>query len=250
MTAYQNEVIWIIGASSGIGAALAKELCSRGAHIALSARRKEALETLKQSLGSEHRIFALDVTDADLVLRTANAIRAVYGRIDRVIFLAASYAPMNLDALNLVAVRQIIDVNLLGAFHVVHAVLPVLKEQQAGQIALCGSVAGYTGLPGGQPYSATKAGIINLAESMRAELPDSIDVKLISPGFVKSELTDKNNFTMPMIISAERAATYIADGLLKKAFEVHFPKRFTLWLKLLRIMPHALAFKITKIFKI
>jgi len=248
--AYPNEVIWIIGASSGIGAALAKELASRGAHIALSSRRKEALETLKKSLGSEHRVFALDVTDADMVLRTAQAIRAAYGRIDRVIFLAASYTPMNLDALNLVATRQIIEVNLVGAFHVVHAVLPILKEQQIGQIALCGSVAGYTGLPGGQPYSATKAGIINLAESMRAELPGGIDVKLISPGFVKSELTDKNDFRMPMIISAERAATYIADGLLEKAFEVHFPRRFTLLLKWLRILPYGLAFKITRTFKI
>lgn len=246
---YHNEVIWIIGASSGIGAALSKELSVRGATLALSARRKEALKRLKQSLGSKHKIFAVDVTDADLVARTAQAIRTAFGRIDRVIFLAAAYTPMKIDNLDLSMTRQIINSNLLGAYYVIYAVLPILKEQKKGQIGLCGSVAGYTGLPGGQPYSATKAGIINLAESMRAELSQTIDVKLISPGFVKSELTDKNDFKMPMIISTEHAAVYIADGLLKEEFEVHFPRRFTLWLKLLRILPYPLAFRITQTFK-
>lgn len=248
--AYKDEVIWIIGASSGIGAALSKELATRGALLALSARRKEALEILTSSLGTEHKIFPLDVRDADLVIRTAQAIHASFGRIDRIVFLAAAYAPMKLTELDLALTRQIIEVNLLGAFHLVQAVLPILKEQQKGQIALCGSVAGYTGLPGGQPYSATKAAIINLAESLRAELPNTIDVKLISPGFVRTELTDKNNFKMPMIISAERAAEVIADGLHTNVFEIHFPKRFTLFLKMLRLLPYGLAFRITRKFNI
>lgn len=246
---YQDKVIWIIGASSGIGEALTRELASRGAVLALSARRKDALEKLKDSLRDErHKIFALDVTDADVVTRTAGAIRAALGRIDSVIFLAASYTPMKLENLNLAVTRQIIDVNLLGAFHVVHAVLPILKDQSAGQIALCGSVAGYIGLPGGQPYSATKSAIINLAESLRAELPKKIDIKLISPGFVRTELTNKNDFDMPMIIEPEQAAKAIADGLLEKRFEVHFPKRFTCLLKLLRLLPYHLALKITRKF--
>ncbi|MGE0754881.1 MAG: SDR family oxidoreductase [Alphaproteobacteria bacterium] len=141
---YNNEVIWIIGASSGIGAALAKELSARGARLALSARRKEMLETLKQSLGVEHKIFALDVTDAELVGRTAQAIRAAFGRIDRVIFLAAAYTPMKFDNFDLALTRQMIEVNLLGAFYTVDAALLIFKEQQKGQIALCGSVAGYS----------------------------------------------------------------------------------------------------------
>lgn len=244
---YKNEVIWIIGASSGIGAALARELSQRGALLALSARRKDALEALKSSLGEDHKIFTLDVADAELVSRTANAVRAAFGRIDRIIFLAAAYTPMKLCALDLAVTKQIVDVNLQGAFHVVHASLPIFKDQQRGQIALCGSVAGYTGLPGGQPYSATKAAIINLAESMHAELPKFIDVKLISPGFVKSELTDKNDFNMPMIISAEQAARHIAEGLTIKTFEIHFPKRFTFGLKFLRLLPYSLSFKLTRI---
>jgi len=247
---YHNQVVWIIGASSGIGAALAKELAQRGAKLALSARRKDTLEQLKSELGESHKIFALDVTDAELVRRTAQAIRAAFDRIDRVVFLSAAYQPMNVDELDLHMTRQMVDVNLMGAFYVVHAVLPIFKEQQDGQLTLCGSVAGYTGLPNGQPYSATKAALINLAESLKAELPSTIDVKLISPGFVKSELTDKNDFKMPMMISSEKAAIYIADGLLRRNFEVHFPKGFTVWLKLLRLLPYIIAFSITKRFKL
>jgi short-subunit dehydrogenase len=243
---YQNEVVWIIGASSGIGAALAEALAGRGATLALSARRKDALESLKERLGPQHKLFMLDVSDAELVVRTAQAIRAAFGRIDRIIFMAAAYTPMKLNDLDIAVTRQMIDVNLLGAFHVVHAVLPLLKEQGHGQLALCGSVAGYMGLPGGQPYSATKAAIISLAETLHAELPQPIDVKLISPGFVRSELTDKNDFSMPCIISAQQAAEHIASGLLRKSFEVHFPWRFTLLLKLLRLLPYRLAFKITQ----
>lgn len=188
------------------------------------------------------------MSDAELVTRTAGAIRAAFGHIDSVIFLAAAYTPMKLESLDLAVTRQIIDVNLAGAFHVVYAVLPILGDRSAGQIALCGSVAGYIGLPGGQPYSATKAAIINLAESLRAELPQKINIKLISPGFVRTELTDKNDFQMPMIISPKDAAKAIADGLLGKQFEVHFPKRFTIWLKLLRMLPYSVALNITRRF--
>ncbi len=236
---YQNKVVWIIGASSGIGEALARELASRGALLALSARNKAALENLRDSLNNEsHKVFELDVCDAESVTQKANEIRDVFGKVDSVIFLAASYTPMKLDKLDLAITQQIVEVNLLGAFHVVNSVLPILKNQSHGQIALCGSVAGYFGLPGGQPYSATKAGIINLAESLHAELPKSIDVKLINPGFVRTKLTDQNNFKMPMIIGADVAAKSIADGLLKKQFEVHFPKKFTYLLKLLCIFPY------------
>lgn len=245
---FAGEVIWIIGASSGIGHALAQRLAAGGAVLALSARRREEIEALAASLGVSHKAFALDVTDAALCERTAMAIRAAFGRIDRIIFLAAVYAPMKLSELDMAVTRQMIEVNLLGAFHVVQACLPLLKEQGKGQLALCGSVAGYVGLPGGQPYSATKAGIISLAESLRAELPASIDIRLISPGFVRTALTEKNPFDMPMIISAPQAAEYIAAGLLGRNFEIHFPRRFTLWLKFLRLLPYTPALTITRTF--
>jgi short-subunit dehydrogenase len=243
---YKNEIIWVIGASSGIGYALAVELAARGATLALSARRKEELEKLKERIGEHHMIYPLDVTDTELTMRTAKAIHAANGRIDRVIFMSAAYSPMQLDSLDMLFTRHMVDVNIMGAFNVVYAVLPLLKDQKSGQIALCGSVAGYTGLSGGQPYSATKAAVMNIAESLAAECPSHVDVKLISPGFVRTPLTDKNNFSMPMIITPEAAAKAIVNELHSKRFEIHFPKKFTLMLKLLRLLPYALALKITK----
>lgn len=250
---YQGDVVWIIGASSGIGEALARELSAQGATLALSARRKKVLDELKASLKNkhgavQHKVFALDVTDAQLANKTAQAIRTAFGKVDRIAFFSAAYTPMKLDALDKKIIRQIVEVNLLGALHTISAVLPIFKSQQHGQIALCGSVAGYIGLPGGQPYSLTKAGVINLAESLKGECPDFIDVKLISPGFVRTGLTDKNDFDMPMIISTKQAGKAIANGLLTNNFEVHFPKRFTIWLKLLNLLPYWLMLKITKKF--
>ena len=244
---YQNQIVWIIGASSGIGSALVRELSMRGATLALSARRKDELEKLKSDLGERHKIFPLDIKEVETTLRTGQAIRAAFGRIDRVIFLAAAYVPMKIDVLDLTVAKDIIDINLTGAFNLVHAVLPILKSQNTkSQLALCGSVAGYIGLPGGQPYSATKAAIINLAESLHAECKDSIDIKLISPGFVRTPLTNKNNFQMPMIIEPEQAAREIADGLLSHRFEIHFPKKFTLFIKLLRLLPYTLLLRLIR----
>lgn len=244
---YQDQIVWIIGASSGIGYALARELSARGALLALSARRKDELEKLNDELGERHKVFVLDTSNAETTLRTAQAIRLGYGRIDRIIFLAAAYAPMKLGSLDIAVTKGIVDINLTGAFNLVHAVLPILKTQKTiGQLALCGSVAGYIGLPGGQPYSATKAAIINLAESLHAECRDRVDIKLISPGFVRTPLTNKNKFAMPSIIEPEQAAKEIAEGLLSQGFEVHFPKKFTLLLKLLRWLPYPLSLYITR----
>lgn len=244
---YKNQIVWIIGASSGIGLALSRELASRGATLMLTARRNSELETLQSSLGDAHKVFVLDVTEADTVNRTAQAIRAAFDRIDRVVFLAAAYAPMQLQSLDQAVTHQLIEINLTSAFNIVHAVMPIFKTQKnKGQLALCGSVAGYIGLPGGQPYSSTKAAIINLAESLHAECSDSFDVKLISPGFVRTPLTDKNDFKMPMIIEPEQAARAIADGLLLRRFEIHFPKKFTFFLKFLRLLPYGLSLRLTR----
>lgn len=243
---FKDQAVWIIGASSGIGLALARELSRRGAKLALSSRRGDELERRKVELGQQHQVFAFDVTDADATTRAAQSVKTSYGRIDRIVFLAAAYTPMQLDMLDITATRSIVDVNVTGAFNLVHAVLPILKGQTPqGQLALCSSVAGYIGLPNGQPYSATKAAIINLAESLQAECKDDVDIKLICPGFVRTPLTDKNDFKMPMMIEPEQAAREIADGLLSRRFEIHFPKRFTIFLKLLRLLPYALSQRLT-----
>lgn len=248
---YSNKIVWIIGASSGIGEALSKELASRGAILCLSARRDKELENLKNSLvGARHEIFPLDVSNPESIMDSARAINTHFGCINSIILLAAAYKPMRLEGLDMAYVRQIIETNLLSPFYVLHAVLPILKNQRHGQIALCGSAAGYMGLPGGQPYSATKAAIINLAESLRSELGEMLDVKIINPGFVKTDLTAKNTFSMPMIITPKQAATHIADGLLSKNFEIHFPKRFTFFLKVMQLLPYALSTKIMARFNV
>lgn len=239
---------WIIGASTGIGAALAREMAARGDKVCVSARNENALRDVLHSLpGDGHHMHAIDVADHESVVRAHNAVRSVWDRVDCIIFMAGLYTPMKTGAIDLKEMRRIIDVNLTGAFYVAETILPALLNQKSNkkpQIALCASVAGWRGLPNGQPYGATKAGLINLAESMRTEHSDNIDIRVINPGFVQTRLTDKNDFDMPMRISAEDAAVKIADGLEGGAFDIHFPKAFTAGLRLLRLMPDWLYFKI------
>jgi len=241
---FKDQSIWIIGASSGIGAALARELSARGAKIFLSARQEGKLQSLARELGPDHQSLPLDAAQPGAIAAAFTTIST--RKIDRVIYLAATYEPGKISAMDMDHARQMIAVNLTGALEMLHTILPVMEAKGHGQIALCGSVAGYTGLPGGQPYSATKAAIINLAESLHAEMKSkNIDVKLISPGFVETPMTDKNNFDMPAIISPESAARYIAQGLQSKTFEIHFPKKFTFFMKLLRILPYGLRLWLT-----
>jgi short-subunit dehydrogenase len=233
--------IWIIGASSGIGRALAIEMAHQGAILSLSARNLEALQDLQKTIGAGHSLYPLDVTDHTKLKNAANA----QPRIDSVIFMAGVYEPCSVFESDINATQNIININLMGAFNTIHAVLPIMRAQKSGQIALCGSVAGYRGLPNGQPYSATKAAIINLAETLRLEeKQNGIDVRLISPGFVNTPLTQKNKFAMPMMIEPEQAAKAIIQGLLGQSFDIHFPKKFTCIMKMLHLLPDWLYFKI------
>jgi len=164
---YNGKNIWIVGASNGIGAELAKALAKQGARIALSARDNEKLIEVKASLkGLDNSVYSLDVTSAEKVKETAERIAKDFGRIDSVIFMAAAYKPHDGKEPDLATVKQIIDVNFTGALNVVYSALPILKSQGKGQIVLCASVAGFRGLPNGQPYCATKAALINFAESL------------------------------------------------------------------------------------
>lgn len=242
---FKHENIWIIGASSGIGEALASELSAQGATLILSARSKDALERSQQALGSQHYIYPLDVADYGDVEAAVSYITSTVKKLDRVIFMAAIYQPADIVNMDVTFAKQLLEVNVLGAFHITKAVLPLLEKQSAGQLALCASVAGYVGLPGGQPYSASKAALINFAESLYVEAPKNVDIKLINPGFVRTPMTDKNKFAMPMRVEPEVAARYIIDGLKSKAFEIHFPKKFTIFLKFLSIMPYGIKLFLT-----
>lgn len=208
MEDFVNKNIWIIGASSGIGKALANHLAGKGANIILSARSEDTLKKVKDNLkGPGHRVFPVDVSDSDALDSTAKAIKAACGKINSIVFLAAIYGPGSLDEIEPENISKLIDINLKGAFYIAQTTLPILKDQGYGQLALCGSVAGYRGLPKSQPYSATKAAIINLAESLNAEEGHKgLDIKVINPGFVETPMTDKNKFEMPMKIKPEEAA--------------------------------------------
>ena len=237
-----SERIWIMGASDGIGAALARLWAARGASLILSARSEDRLADLAQELGGAE-VLPCDVTDRDSLDTVAKAI-IDRGKVDRAITLAALYDPGKVMELDPDQAARIVNVNLTGSFNFARAAVPLLR--QGGQLALTGSVAGYFGLPQGQIYSATKAGVINLAESLRAELANDVDVRLISPGFVDTRLTQKNDFDMPALMQPAAAAEAILNGLDKGGFEVHFPRRVTLPLKFLRALPYGLAMRLTK----
>lgn len=237
-----SERIWIMGASDGIGAALARLWAARGASLILSARSEDRLADLAQELGGAE-VLPCDVTDRDSLDTVAKAI-IDRGKVDRAITLAALYDPGKVMELDPDEAARIVNVNLTGSFNFARAAVPLLR--QGGQLALTGSVAGYFGLPQGQIYSATKAGVINLAESLRAELANDVDVRLISPGFVDTRLTQKNDFDMPALMQPAAAAEAILNGLDKGGFEVHFPRRLTLPLKFLRALPYGLAMRLTK----
>ncbi len=235
--------IWIIGASSGIGAALASVLSERGVHLILSARSEDKLRKVSENLNSETILLPLDITSVEEIKLALGKLE----KLDAVIFLAATYQPGSFQSNSLEQSQSIVDVNFKGMLNVVHVVLPRLQKQGKGQLVLCGSVAGYRGLPNAQPYSATKAAIINFAESLYTENKRTgVDIKLISPGFVRTPMTDKNDFTMPMIIEPAQAAEAIANGLTRPGFEIHFPKRFTFFMKLLALLPYPLYFAISR----
>jgi short-subunit dehydrogenase len=243
MSAYSGKVIWIIGASTGIGRALAVELAGQGANLILSARSTDKLNALNVELGGRHAVIAVDAGDHEGLGRAAET----FPKIDSVIFMAAIYAPHSQKTKDISFIHEMLNVNIGGAFNTVNAVLPIFERQGFGQIVLCGSVAGYRGLPFGQPYCATKAAIINYAESLKIELESkNIDVKLISPGFVRTPLTDKNDFPMPMMIEAEDAAKAIVKGLQGRGFEIHFPKKFTWIMKILRALPAPVYFWVAR----
>jgi len=244
MKDYKDKTIWIIGASSGIGAALAVNLAAKGSRVIISARNETALQSVR---GDKNNIDILpfDVSTIKDVERATDKVFAQYKKIDSIVFLAAAYNPTKITEISVDEMASMMDINFMGAFHVVYCVLPHLIKQGVGQIALCGSVAAYRGLPNGQPYSATKAALMNFTESLRFEVAHhGIDVKLISPGFVRTPLTDKNDFSMPMMIEPIEAANYIAKGLLSSKFEIHFPFMFTKIMKFIRIIPDFLYFKL------
>ena len=243
ITTWTGQVVWLVGASTGIGRATAERLHAAGARVVISARNGAALQLFEQthtgSLG-----IALDVCDRAAMQAAAQRIVAAHGRIDLAMYCAGYYKAMRATDFDLDDALRHDDVNYRGALHLLDAVLPVVRRQRAGHLSLVSSVAGYRGLPQGLAYGPTKAALINLAETLYMDLqPLGIGVSLINPGFVETPLTAQNQFKMPALITPERAATEIVAGWEAGKFEIHFPKRFTLWLQALRHLSDGLYFK-------
>jgi NADP-dependent 3-hydroxy acid dehydrogenase YdfG len=239
---WKGEHIWLIGASHGIGEALAHKMIEAGAYVSVSGRSTTALEALAQRAPDRVQAVVCDVTDA-ASLQHAYEHAQSFRPITMMLYNAGSYEPMSSRDFDLAQVEAMINVNLLGAVRAVHHVLPDMVARNVGAIALVGSVAGYRGLPRAMGYGLSKAALIHMAENLRIDLSGTaITTHIINPGFVKTRLTDKNHFTMPCMITADRAATYIMEGLNRGDYEIHFPKRFTWLLKALGLLPHRAYF--------
>ena len=247
---FAGKRVWIIGASSGIGEACAKALIQVDAKVALSSRRVERLNVIAQSAATNQAlVFPLDVTQIDQLQTAYDCILNSWGGIDILLFVSGMYIPLRADQFDFQIAEQTIDANLLGPMRAVSLVLPEMLKTHSGHIAIVGSVAGYSGLPKALAYGPSKAAIINFCENLYYDLlPEGVSVHMISPGFVATEATAQNDFEMPALISAEEAANEILKGIQAGEFDIHFPKRFSRFLKFLRILPYPLYFWIVRRF--
>ncbi len=242
-----KRIVWITGASSGIGAALAEEMARQGWQVAASGRDQERLEAVCARMPAAIHAFPLDVTDAAKCEATAADIVARLGPIDLAVFNAGVGSNFSVDRYDANDVFDRMRVNYGGAVNGIGAVLPAMLARGSGHIALTASVAGFRGLPGGGPYSASKAAMIALAESLKLDLTGrGVDVSVITPGFVRTPLTEKNRFPMPFIIGVDEAARRTRLGLEARRFEITFPRRLSYFLKLLQRLPYALYFPIIR----
>jgi NAD(P)-dependent dehydrogenase (short-subunit alcohol dehydrogenase family) len=240
-------VLWLVGASSGIGRCLVRQLVAEGWQVAASARSAGRLEELAAAATGTVRSYPLDVTDAVAVGATVAGIEADMGPIEVAILNAGDYEPMPLEQFDAALFRRLMEVNYMGVVHCLDALLPRLRGRASGQLLVTASVSGYRGLPLAAPYGATKAALINLAESLQPELADAgVRIRVINPGFVDTPLTRKNRFAMPFLMTAEQAAARIVRKLDGSGFEIAFPRRLVWLLKLFRCLPHNVYFALVK----
>lgn len=236
---WRGRRVWLVGASTGIGRALAEALHAAGARVVVSARNREALA---QYAGTHEGAVALplDAVDAQAVRAAAQALLE-HGPLDCVVYCAGYYRAQRATAFSLPEMLRHQQVNYVGALNLLDAVLPALLAQGHGHVCLVGSVAGFRGLPKSLAYGPTKAALINLAQTLYLDLrPRGIGVSLVNPGFVETPLTAQNEFEMPALISPQKAAAEILQGWARGRFEIHFPRRFTWGMKLLSLLPFRL----------
>lgn len=242
ITDWRGKRVWLVGASSGIGAATAHELARRGARLALSARRADKLQALNLP---DALLLPCDATDSASLHSARAQLLAAWGGVDLVLYLAGDYVPMRADSFDLATAERVLDVNFRGALRLLACVRHDLPP--GGGIAFVASVAGYRGLPKALCYGPGKAALIHLAEVLHFDLsPRGVGVWAINPGFVATPLTAQNDFAMPALQTPEQAARAIADSLGTGRFEIHFPRRFSYWLKFMALLPYRWYFPLVR----
>ena len=239
-----KKVIWITGASSGIGRALAIKFANEGWIVAASARRENLLQELNK-INENIYSFPLDVTNSEQCIVVFKSIIEKFKDVEISVFGTGIHDPKSEKEFNLEKIKKIMDVNYFGTMNSINSVYDFYRDKKSGQISIISSVAGYRGLPAAGAYCASKSALTSFAESLHFEMKrKNVRVSLVSPGFIKTPMTDQNDFPMPMIRSPEFAAEQIYVGLTKKnGFEIHFPKVFTYMMKFLRILPSSIYFR-------
>ena len=240
-----KKVIWITGASSGIGKALALKFASQGWEVAISARRENLLNEISES-NENIKSFPLDVTDKVKCKEVFDQIKNHYGDIDICFFSTGTWNPKTEKDIDLEQIENVFKVNFFGTVNSIKAVEQHFKNKMDGIITIVSSIAGYRGLPNSTGYGPSKSALNNLAESLYFDFGRyNVRICLVSPGFIKTPMTDKNDFKMPFLKTPEYAADKIFEGLVNKnVFEIHFPKSLTLILKILSFLPSKLYFSL------
>ena len=231
---------WLVGASEGLGRALAERMSREGVELVLSARSADRLEELAATLPGPAEALPMDVAD----MSSVRAAAAKAGAVDGLVFLASVYWPQAAQDWDADQVETMLDVNLTGAARVLGAVVPAMVTRGTGHVVLTGSLSGFRGLPGAIGYGASKAGLMSLAESMAVDLHGTgVDVQVVNPGFIRTRQTDKNDFSMPGIMEPEAAAGVILDHMRTTRFRLSFPFAFSLVFRLGRLLPDRLWFR-------
>jgi len=241
------KTIWITGASSGIGKSLALKFANEGWQVAASARREDLLNQLSES-NQNISPFPLDVTSRENCEKIFEKIKNKFENIDTCFFSTGTWDPKKEKEIDIDQMKKVMEVNFFGTLNCIKAVEMYFKEKKNGNISIVSSIAGYRGLPNSTGYGASKAALNNLAESLYFDFGRyNVRVSLISPGFIKTPMTDKNQFKMPFLKTPEFAAEKIYNGLINgSSFEIDFPKELTLILKLLKILPDSIYFKLIR----
>ena len=242
-----KKVVWITGASSGIGKSLALKFAKEGWNVAISARRENLLNEISES-NENIKYFPLDVTDKIKCKDVFNKVKSEFGNVDICFFSTGTWSPKKEKDIDVEQIENVFKVNFFGTLNCIKAVEEYFKNKKGGTITIVSSIAGYRGLPNTTGYGPSKSALISLAESLYFDFEKhNVRVCLVSPGFIKTPMTDKNDFKMPFLKTPEFSADKIYDGLInKKNFEIHFPKELTLTLKLLKLLPSKVYFNLVK----